>query len=197
MDWGVASMPCPGEAVSGDAFVAQPFPDGFLLAAVDGLGHGAAAAAVANACADVLAANPGERADLLVARCHRTLLRTRGASLGVLSIDIPRRELSWVGVGDVTAAVVRADPRSVRRREILIVRNGIVGAVLPATTPARLPLRAGDTIVLATDGVRSGHEEGVIVGEEPRASARRILDRYHSGNDDALVLVARFTGAAP
>jgi len=35
--WAVGAAPHPGERVMGDAYVAESFPGGFLLAAVDGV----------------------------------------------------------------------------------------------------------------------------------------------------------------
>jgi len=47
---------------------------------------------------------------------------------------------------------------------------------------------------LATDGVRSDFSMALSARENPQRAADRILEHYGSGNDDALVLVARLTG---
>ncbi|MFZ3285209.1 MAG: hypothetical protein WA191_00020, partial [Telluria sp.] len=44
LDYACAGRALPGQAVSGDACLVRPFPDGVLLAVIDGLGHGAGAA---------------------------------------------------------------------------------------------------------------------------------------------------------
>jgi hypothetical protein len=54
LDWKVAGRPLPGESESGDLGVVAAHADGALLAAIDGVGHGDAAAAAARAAADVL-----------------------------------------------------------------------------------------------------------------------------------------------
>ena len=57
LEWGAAGRPMPGEMVSGDQYVVWPLPDGVLLAVVDGLGHGPAAAAAASEAGAILQAH--------------------------------------------------------------------------------------------------------------------------------------------
>jgi len=59
---------------------------------------------------------------------------------------------------------------------------------------AVIPVNAGDTLVLATDGIASGFLSDVSSRDEPQRLADHILDRYGKGTDDALVLVARYLG---
>jgi hypothetical protein len=40
VDWGVATYTVPGQELSGDRYVVCPYPNGMLLAAVDGVGLG-------------------------------------------------------------------------------------------------------------------------------------------------------------
>src|SRR5262245_150410 len=47
LDWAVADLARPGQRESGDRSVVLPTADGWLAAAVDGLGHGAEAASAA------------------------------------------------------------------------------------------------------------------------------------------------------
>jgi len=44
IEWGVATLTLPGQTASGDRYVVKPFPDGVLVAAIDGVGHGDEAA---------------------------------------------------------------------------------------------------------------------------------------------------------
>jgi hypothetical protein len=57
-----------------------------------------------------------------------------------------------------------------------------------------LPIVQGDTVFFATDGVRSDFSMTLTARENPQRAADRILEQYRSGNDDALVLVARLVG---
>jgi negative regulator of sigma-B (phosphoserine phosphatase) len=83
-EWGVAMRPMPGETVSGDRHVAVPASPRFLAAVIDGLGHGPDAAHAAALAADVFEANPGDRPEELVRRCHEALRSTRGAAITIV-----------------------------------------------------------------------------------------------------------------
>jgi phosphoserine phosphatase RsbX len=50
--------------------------------------------------------------------------------------------------------------------------------------------------VLATDGIRSRFADAIDAREPPRRIAARVLAEHARDSDDALVLVARYTGAA-
>ena len=52
----------------------------------------------------------------------------------------------------------------------------------------------GDTLILSTDGIRSGFAASVTSAEAPQVIADRVLAGYAKGTDDALVLVVRYLG---
>ena len=64
IEWGVASRALPGQPTSGDLNVVKSFPDGVLVAALDGVGHGEQAATAAR----IAASNAGgARAEPVIA----------------------------------------------------------------------------------------------------------------------------------
>src|SRR2546427_4142817 len=77
IEWGVASLALPGEAESGDRHLVKPVGTGVLVAVVDGLGHGAEAAAAAQAAVAALERHATESPVPLIERCHRALQGTR------------------------------------------------------------------------------------------------------------------------
>jgi phosphoserine phosphatase RsbX len=195
IEWGVATRVLLGERESGDLYAVARFDGGALVAAVDGLGHGPDAAIAARRAVDVLEAHACEPIASLLHRCHEALRGTRGAVLTLASFAADRPVLSWVGVGNVEGTLIRADPETERPRESVFLVGGVAGHKLPTLRPVELLLAAGDTLVLATDGVRAGHAEALDPASPPGRAAQCILDRYARGNDDALVLVARYRGA--
>jgi hypothetical protein len=68
---------------------------------------------------------------------------------------------------------------------------------LPPLEAAVIRISQGDTLFFATDGIRRDFTESLSSRENPQRAADRILKEYGSGNDDALVLVSRFTGIRP
>jgi phosphoserine phosphatase RsbX len=196
-EWGVAMRPMPGEFVSGDRHVAVPAPPRFLAAVIDGLGHGPDAAHAAARAADVFEANPGDRPEALVRRCHEALRHTRGAAITIASIDTEADEMTWLGVGNVQAALLRPDDAETRARAWAPLRGGVVGYLLPALAAGAVRLRRGDVLVVATDGVRPVFGDWPAPSHVPENVAARILEQEARDGDDALVLVARYRGGGP
>src|SRR5690242_17095129 len=99
IEWSVASRPMAGQTISGDLHVVEPFDGGFLLAVIDGVGHGDEAHTVAEVAADVMRKSAGEPVISLVKRCHEALGKTRGAVMTLAAVDIPGNTVTWMGVG--------------------------------------------------------------------------------------------------
>lgn len=194
LEWGVAQMAMTGESVSGDMHLVQTFPDGALVAVVDGLGHGEEAAAAAKAAIDALAARPGRSPHLLFKSCHEALRLTRGAAVTLASFNQVDGTLTWLGVGNVEAVLLRADPTNSPPREYVLQHGGVVGLQMPPLRSFSVSYEPGDTLILATDGIRPGFAEGLPLDESPQSLADRIFARDRKGHDDSLVLVARVLG---
>lgn len=194
LDWGVASRALPGEAVCGDVHLIKPLPNGVLVAVVDGLGHGAEAAAAAIIALDVLNRHAGEPLTNIIRNCHEALLRTRGAVITAAWLEPGEGRISWLGVGNVEAMLIRPGRTAQIPVARALLRNGIVGYSLPALQARTASVGPGDLLVFATDGVDVGFAETVAAGGPPQRLAEGVLDRYFKGTDDALVLVARYQG---
>jgi hypothetical protein len=104
--------------------------------------------------------------------------------------------MSWAGVGNIEGTLLRAQPNEVRPRESVMLVGGVPGHQLPALRANELHVAPGDTLVLATDGVRGGYLDLIDATDSPQRVADRLLSEYGKPTDDALVLVARYVGAA-
>ena len=100
------------DEVSGDLHVVVRFPDGVLVALLDGLGHGPEAAAAARAAVPVLEAHAGDPVQLVVQRCHDALRRTRGVAMTVASM---RSDQSSLTVGCCRRAGLTRRARAILR----------------------------------------------------------------------------------
>jgi negative regulator of sigma-B (phosphoserine phosphatase) len=194
IDYGFAKFVLPGQSESGDQHLVCCSKHAVLLAAIDGIGHGQEAARAAKSAAVILRDGVDEPIISLVEHCHEELRPTRGIVLSLASIDPVHGMMTWLGVGNVHGALMRAGSGKGKAQEVLLLRAGVVGAQLPALQAAVLPVSQGDTLFFATDGVRSNFFESLSALEAPQRAADRILRVYGSGTDDALVLVARLTG---
>jgi phosphoserine phosphatase RsbX len=195
IDWGVAHAALAGQPKSGDCHVVKPFPNGALVAVLDGIGHGEEACAAAEAAVDLLAKNAQDNIISLLKRCHEVLRGTRGAVMSLASINGVEGAMTWSGVGNVEGLLVRSD-HGTPQRESLLLRAGVLGHQLPALQAAVIPVQAGDTLIFTTDGIRGGFNYASRLKHSPEQIAKYILSEQSKGNDDALVLVARYVGAS-
>jgi negative regulator of sigma-B (phosphoserine phosphatase) len=195
LEYAVAARALPGEKESGDLALVTSVRDGALVAAVDGLGHGAAAAAAATCAVDVLRAYAHEPLVRLAERCDAALRRTRGVAMSLARFSAGDDTVTWLGVGNVEGALLHRQGPGPPSRESLIPARGIAGARLPALRPATLDVRAEDVLVFATDGIEPAFVDVLRPVGTAREIAERILRAHAKETDDALVLVARYLGS--
>jgi negative regulator of sigma-B (phosphoserine phosphatase) len=103
--------------------------------------------------------------------------------------------LTWIGVGNVECALLHRDAGLPCDK--LLLRNGVVGVRSPDLRAEELPVRPGDILTMATDGVTADRALGISMQGRIEAMADGILADGSKGTDDALVLVARYRGAQP
>jgi negative regulator of sigma-B (phosphoserine phosphatase) len=190
LDRGSAGAPREGEERSGDVAVFCATAAGGLVGVIDGLGHGPDAADAAEACASVVCDNPQAPPQELLELCHAALLDSRGAVMTVAWFDLERGALSWTGVGNVDARLVRAGPDP--REEVALVFGGVLGYRLPKIRPATMELSRGDMLVMITDGIESAISPALEGGGGAQALADRIFAMHGRGTDDALAAVVRY-----
>lgn len=191
LQYWVAARPIPGQSESGDQFLVQPFPDGVLIAVIDGLGHGVEAAAAAKMAVAKLAEHAGEPVVALVQRCHAALRKMRGAVMSIASCNGVENTMTWIGVGNVEGMLVHA-AATAGKPASLLVRGGIVGDRLPTLLSATVPLRRGDLLFFATDGIQSAFLRELRYTEHPHELVHRIFMQHGKSTDDVLLLAARW-----
>jgi hypothetical protein len=194
IEYGVAKRMLVGQGECGDLHLVCCSRNGLLIAAIDGLGHGEEAADASKTAAALLRRSADRAIISLVERCHEELRESRGVVLSLAFIDPEHSMMTWLGVGNVQGVLMRADAKRGNAQELLLLRAGVVGAQLPPLQATVLPISRGDTIFLATDGIRTDFSTSLSARENPQRAADRILNQYSNGNDDALVLVTRLTG---
>jgi negative regulator of sigma-B (phosphoserine phosphatase) len=192
LELGIAERALPGEYRSGDRAVLVAYPGGALVAAIDGLGHGAEAADAAAVAAEVLTAHPDEDPAQLIADCHRALSRGRRAVMTLAWFDLDGGRLDWTGVGNVEGRLVHAAAGPRTPTEGALTKGGVVGYNLPSIRVTSADLMIGDVMVLATDGIGSGFAQAIAGGGPAQGIADRILSEHGKGGDDALVVVVRY-----
>ena len=195
VEWSVAKRCRRGEATSGDLAVVAIVPGGALVAGVDGLGHGAAAARAARRAGEAVRASPDLDLVRLMERCHTALRGTRGAAISLAFISTSEGGMTWLGVGNVEGRVVSGTPSATRPKGSLALGSGVAGYELPAVRTAALEVRPGDVLMFATDGVDPSFADSLDLSGSTRAITERIMARHRRPTDDALVVAVRYLGA--
>jgi phosphoserine phosphatase RsbX len=196
LDWAVAGRPMAGQELSGDMATVQTSRGRAVLAVIDGLGHGEEAAAAAQVAVQVVERNRSEPLEAILLLAHERLGESRGVAATVVVVEGDTGRMEWLGVGNVDGTLLRADEAARPRTHGVFLGRGVLGYLLPKlhVTPA-LQLQPGDTLVLATDGVRGDLTAGLRPDVPVGRLAEAILADQATADDDALVLVARYQGA--
>ncbi len=198
LEIGGASFALDARTPSGDQYLIAPFVHGTLVAVVDGLGHGDAAAQAASLAVETLKRSSDDTPAVLLFRCHEALHGLCGVSLSLALFDDRSGVLSWLGIGNVWGSLFRfGSQQYLLSCRFLLARAGLVGVQLPSLKHDAIVLRPKDTLVFATNGIhRRAGWEAPVVGTAQH-TAEEILSRHKTGGDDAVVLVARFLGPGP
>ena len=192
LERGEAGAPLAGESRSGDLAVFAPYEGGALVAAIDGLGHGAAAADAAEAAGAILSQRPADSPETLLRRCHDALRTTRGVVATLAWFDLATAGLTWTGIGNVEGRLVRAHRGRGDSDDSPTLFGGVLGWSLPAVRVVRTELAPGDCLVMATDGVAADFGSSLMPGVPAEEQAQRVLASHARGSDDALVVAVRY-----
>jgi anti-sigma regulatory factor (Ser/Thr protein kinase) len=175
-------------AESGDCF-SVALDQSLAAMIVDGLGHGPPAAEASSAAAKVFGNDPFGDLASYVAKAHEAMRATRGGVLAVCSVDPNSGRLRYAGVGNITGRVLNGE-----QHQSLTSRDGVLGtrAPSPRVQVVETPWLPGATLVMATDGLRTGWDPGAypgLVGHDPVVVAATLHRDQGRRADDVAVLV--------
>jgi hypothetical protein len=192
VEWCTAGRPLPGEERSGDDALVVADERRALVAAIDGVGHGPLAQEAAEVAVATLRRDPWTDVAALTRRCHEALRPTRGAAVGLAAFG-GAGTVTWLGVGNVTGRLVSGGGLSAPTGRWLASVSGVAGDDdLPPLRPATIPVRRGDVLVLATDGIDGAFADDLVVTGTCDEIAGRVLRDFARATDDALVVVVRY-----
>lgn len=188
-DLGAICVPKPGEILSGDAWLAQPQPDGLQVMVVDGLGHGPLAADTAQAAIAVFTHQPNLAPAQLVEACHAAMHNTRGAALAVARLDLRQAQVIFAGIGNIVAGIW--SPSGLRS---LLSHNGIVGHQMHRVQEYNYPWPVDGLLMMHSDGLSTQVKLGTYPGlthRHPSLIAGILYRDFRRERDDASVVIVR------
>ena len=190
---GGVNVPLGGSGPSGDIW-AVATQDRLTALVVDGLGHGDAAAAAAAAAAASFDKRPTADPAQVLGRAHEAMRGTRGGVAAVTVIDPDAGQLTFAGVGNIAGQIGCNDSK----KQHLLSHPGTLGTQLlaPKVHVRQHRWVLGATLVLVSDGIRSGWELSAYPGlreHDPVVVAAVLHRDFTRSNDDATVLVVQET----
>lgn len=199
------TRPLSGESVCGDAWAARLDPGGtmdggaqgsagsaspaLLVMLCDGLGHGPLAALASQQAVTTFRASRHRQPAAILAELHAALSGTRGAATAVARIEPDRANVSFCGVGNISAFLLGEYGRTA-----LLSAPGIVGHQMPKTRTFEQPLPARGALVMHSDGLTERWELTALPGllnRSPVVVAGQLLREAGARRDDAAVVVAK------
>ncbi len=189
MTVGVVHQPKPGEAECGDAWYAESSPEGWLCAVVDGLGHGPDAAKASRFALTAIHSGHRRTVSEYVAGAHEAARPTRGAAIGIASLDRSSSSLSYAGVGNIAAVVIDHT-----QRRSLVSSNGILGHQMRKVTQVTHPWSTQALLVMHSDGLGTQWNLGDYPGlqaRDPGVIAGVLYRDFVRGRDDVTVVIMK------
>lgn len=189
LDIGAVVVPKPGEQVCGDTWCHKRRANGFVVLAVDGLGHGHHAAIAATEACRVFEAFPDESLVDIVQRMHEALRPTRGAAVALVEVDWHAGVANAAGIGNIVAAI--GQTHSIKR---IALDNGIVGHTVPRFRALTYPWSADAVLILHSDGLSGSWQleryPGLLQHSAPLIAGVLYRD-FTRVRDDAMAVVIK------
>ena len=189
--WGAVNVPRGGDGVSGDGWSVAAKNMSIAVLLVDALGHGTGAHEVSQIALNVFSQHPPTDLRDFLRRVHKAIGVTRGAVLGVCTIDAAQDRLTYGGVGNIAGRVLLGEAS-----RSLLSREGTLGTEVSAPTVdvVRDDWAPGAVLVLASDGLRSQWDPRAyprLLEHDPSVVAATLYRDHARATDDATVLCVK------
>ncbi|HJZ33022.1 MAG TPA: ATP-binding SpoIIE family protein phosphatase [Hyphomicrobiaceae bacterium] len=187
--------PYPGESVCGDGWASSVSSQTMRVLMADGSGHGPQANAAAVRAIEIFRDRTGHGTEEVARAIDRALAATRGAAIGLAEIDPGSAHVSFVGIGNIAAALI--DQGSVRR---MISHNGTAGHVAPRIRAFQYPIHGPPAVILHSDGLSARwdlNDYPGLAAAHPSLIAGVLYRDFRRGRDDASIVVARRISECP
>ena len=178
-----------GQIECGDDYLIKEINDGTLFAVVDGLGHGPEAAFAAKKAIQQLDASADQSIETQFRLCNEVLHGTRGVVMTAMKIDL-QYKLTYLAIGNVIGVIWKVAHNGKLVKGSIFMNNGMLGTrALPSMLVKTIELSPGDTVILATDGLKPQFESESPKFDSPARIAQHMFNTYRNIHDDGLMLV--------
>ncbi|HSE98776.1 MAG TPA: ATP-binding protein [Blastocatellia bacterium] len=189
--WGAFTRPPADQSHNGDAYLIRHLDDRYLLAVIDGLGHGPGAMEASRAAVLTIEEHAQAGVETIVRRTHEALRSTRGAVMGLAAIYSRTGEVEYTGVGNTDFRAL-----SGVGSQRFISLNGTLGSRLDRLKVFREKLPKVATIVMSTDGISERWDPAGypgLLGLHPQLLCAVVMRDFNRPKDDATIICGRLS----
>lgn len=193
---GAICLPHPEEEVSGDGYeILRDAAGRTHILVVDGLGHGQPAADATRVALEIFRHHVHLEPGDLFRTLHEELRATRGAAIGLSTLDPTLGKLFFTGVGNIAGTLwpgLQPD-----RARGLASHNGTAGYLMPRVQTLAYPWDPDSLLVLQSDGLTSRWNLDAYPGlafRDPGVIAGVLYRDHCRGRDDVTVIAVKSGG---
>jgi len=187
MEFAYTCRPMKGQRICGDGVLIHEGDDVTLVAVLDGVGHGRAAAHAVDEMKALLADQSDAPLVSLLQACDLALRKTVGVSAALLRFDPATHELCHAAVGNVETLCLTnpaIQPTS---------QPGIIGGRCRKIVEHRFVLSPGELLLVHTDGIKRSVALEDFSHKAPQEIVDVAMASYGKAHDDVTCLVVGYT----
>ena len=188
MRLGIISTPYAGEELNGDGWTVRESGEHIVFMVVDGLGHGPLAADAAREAERIIRENQSDSPSVLLHDCHHGLAKTRGAAIGIATLDKNSGIVTYAGTGNIAGNISTSESS-----RGLASHNGTVGHVMIQVQEFAHPWSQDSLLILHSDGISMRWNLSRYPGirsKHPSIVAAVIYRDFVRTRDDSTILIA-------
>jgi anti-sigma regulatory factor (Ser/Thr protein kinase) len=190
----IMGRPYPGEPISGDDAVFFDSESTFIAAVADGMGHGPEARQASNRAIEGLQSKLDRNLEEIVIALNQELSGTHGCAMNIVRFDKETGIAECVSLGDVHSHLYHHKDAHFFTPIPLVLAAGQFQR--QRIRVEKVPVPPGSVLLMFTDGLKSrttlkGQLD--VLRQPAIAIAEHLLENDSRPDDDALVLVARFS----
>lgn len=176
-----------GETACGDAWATADGGNKLLVAVIDGLGHGSKAEQATLSALGELRKNQFISPEALIAQVDKKIRHSIGAVMAIALIDKSDNNITYSGIGNVTAHIDCGNQPSG-----CVSMEGIVGYKISRLRQFKYPWTENTTLVISSDGIgRYAEQISKLHDCRPVLAAAILYRDFARRTDDATIVVIR------
>jgi anti-sigma regulatory factor (Ser/Thr protein kinase) len=189
LEYGAVCLAIAGEIECGDTWRIADGGASIAMLVIDGLGHGALAAAAARTAADLFDGRPFASPSETMESFHRGLAGGRGAVAACAQLNVLEARLDYAGVGNISGCIVGRE-----RSQGMVSYNGTLGVQQSRVRQFTYDWPADSLVVMHSDGLSARwniSEHPGLINQHAAVIAAVLYREAARKRDDATVVVVR------